>query len=69
MWEIRGDSENYKDCLLWVAGNTKEEAEKILEKILANPDKYQKEKLEQYTNIRVAEEKNPWYLDSKNFRD
>lgn len=75
MWEIVGDiTDKYSEkkhtgCLLWVGGSTKEEAEETLAKIKANPDKYQKGKLEEYDNIRVQEEKDPWYLDPRNFRD
>lgn len=75
MWEIVGDAKEewqgkkYTGCLLWVGGSTKEEAEETLAKIKANPDKYQKGKLEEYENIRAQEEKKPWYLDSRNFRD
>lgn len=75
MWEIVGDTKEeyqgkkYTGCLLWVGGSTKEEAEETLAKIKVNPDKYQKKKLEKYENVRVQEDKEPWYLDSKNFRD
>ena len=72
MWEKVGDAEvcgKIKTCMIWVAGNTKEEAEAKLKSILANPDKYQKQKLAEHTNVRVQEDKKPWYFDSKNFRD
>ena len=62
MWEIRGDSGNYKDCLIYVAGNTQEEAEKLLERMLSNPTEEESKRLAEHTNIRVAEEKKPWYL-------
>lgn len=75
MWNIVGDAKEewqgkkHTGCLLWVAGGTKEEAEATLAKIKSNPDKYQKKDLEKYENIRVEEDKDPWYLDSRNFRD
>lgn len=75
MWEIVGDSKKvwqgkkYTGCLLWVGGSTKEEAEAELKRRLANLSDYEKKRLEEYENIRVQEDKNPWYLDSRNFRD
>lgn len=71
MWNIVGDTKDgkYKGCMIWVAGNTKEQAEETLARIKANPDKYEKQRLEEHENIRVEEDKDPWYLDSRNFRD
>ena len=75
MWNIVGDAKEewqgkkHTGCLLWVAGGTKEEAEATLARIKSNPDKYGREDLEKYENIRVEEDKDPWYLDSRNFRD
>lgn len=72
MWEIVGDAEicgKIKTCMIWVAGNTKEEAEEKLKSILANPTEYERERLAEHTNVRVENSKEPWYLDSGNFRD
>ena len=71
MWEIVGDTKDgkHKGSMIWVAGNSKEQAEETLARIKANPDKYEKQRLEEHENIRVEKDKDPWYLDSRNFRD
>ena len=68
MWEIVGDYDicgKEKTYLIFVGGNTKEEAEACLNKLLSNPIKYKYEniKLSEARNVRVREDKTPWYLE------
>ena len=68
MWEIVGDYNicgKEKTCLIFVGGNTKEEAEACLNKLLSDPVKYKYEnsKLAEARNVRVHEDKAPWYME------
>jgi predicted component of viral defense system (DUF524 family) len=68
MWKIVGDYDIYgevKTCLIFVGGNTKEEAEATLNKYLSNPTKYkyEYERLHEARNVRVQEDKEPWYME------
>ena len=72
MWEIVGDAEvcgKIKTCMIWVAGSTKEEAEETLKRKLASTNEHDIKRLAEHTNVRAQEDKEPWYLDSRNFRD
>ena len=63
---IVGDTKNYGTCLMRVLkGYTKEQAEKYLAELLANPDESFKKDLKTHKNPRIqaTEEKEQWWND------
>lgn len=60
---IIGDTEKYKDCLVYTCGKNKEHAEKVLAEILANPTA--DDTLARHSNFRIkeVEEKDQWWND------
>ena len=65
---IKGDTERYEDCLVLVCGNTKEGAERVLNRLLNNPTDNDKRLIKDHKNLRIAEvdDKDCWwngYLD------
>jgi hypothetical protein len=60
---IEGDTDKYKDCLVFVCGSSKENAEKALHRILYNPTDNDKRLIEGYQNLRIAEvdDKDCWW--------
>lgn len=61
---IVGDTEKYKDCLIYVCG-TKENAEKTLEQIVSNPSDIDLKLMKGHTNLRIKEVpiEKCWWLD------
>lgn len=51
---IVGDTEKYKDCLIYVCG-TKQNAENVLEQMLNNPTDNDLKVMKGHTNLRVKE--------------
>jgi hypothetical protein len=52
---IVGDTKNYKDCLIYRCGNNRENAEKVLNRVLNNPNNDDKFASKGYFNIRLKE--------------
>lgn len=52
---IIGDTEKYEGCLVCVAGDTQEKAEKELERMKNNPTEKDKRLIEGHTNLRIKE--------------
>ena len=50
---IVGDTDNYKDCLIYTCGVNKETAEKCLQRMLNNPDEQDSKILKTHSNIRI----------------
>lgn len=51
---VVGDSDRYKECLIYIC-TTKESAEKILQRILTNPNDNDKFVTKGLSNLRIAE--------------
>lgn len=64
---IVGDTENHKDCLIYRCGNNREDAEKILERLLNNPNNDDKFVSKGHFNIRLKEIDNSecWWNDTR----
>lgn len=62
---IVGDTEKYGTCLIYTCGTNKEHAEKVLERMLNNPDAEDKRVMETHSNIRINDvaEKDQWWND------
>lgn len=62
---IVGDTERYKDCLVYTCGKNRANAEKVLDRLLHNPAKYESHIVETHTNFRIEEvvEKDQWWND------
>lgn len=62
---IIGDTAEYEGCLVYVIKGTKEDAEKVLDRMLNNPDEYDLKKLEKHTNLRIkaVEKEDQWWND------
>lgn len=60
---IVGDTKKYKDCLVYTCGESRENAERVLAEILANPKA--DAMLSRHTNFRIeeVEEKDQWWND------
>lgn len=54
---IVGDTKEFKGCLIYTCGASKEHAEEVLHRMLNNPNEQDKKELEEHTNVRIAEEK------------
>lgn len=52
---IKGDTERYQDCLLLVCGNSKKNAEKVLNRLLTNPTDNDKRLIKDHKNLRIEE--------------
>lgn len=52
---IEGDTERFEGCLICVAGNTKEYAEKLLNRMLTNPTENDKRLMNGHRNLRIKE--------------
>lgn len=63
---IVGDTNTYKECLVRSCGRSYENAVKTLDRMLHNPDKYDKYDVERHTNLRIKEVKDEtcWWNDS-----
>ena len=51
---IIGDMGAYKNCLLYICGTDKEEAESVLNRMLTNPTENDKRVCKEATNLRVV---------------
>lgn len=60
---IVGDTKEFKGCLIYTCGTSKEHAEEVLNKMLTNPSEQDKKVLEEHSNVRIAEEEseNCWW--------
>lgn len=63
---IVGDTDRYIDCLVCVAGNTYEDAEHVLDRMLNNPTENDKRLMVGHTNFRIefVENRNCWWNDN-----
>ena len=63
---IKGDSKEYKDCLICVCGTSREVAEEHLDKMLSNPSENDKRLMEGMSNFRIeeVEEKDCWWRNA-----
>ena len=52
---IVGDTERFDDCLICVAGKTKESAEETLNRMLTNPTENDKRLMDGHRNLRIKE--------------
>lgn len=50
---IVGDTERYKECLVFTCGKNKEHAESVLHKILTNPSKEEAFVIRNMKNLKV----------------
>lgn len=60
---IKGDTKEFKNCLVCVAGKTYEDAEGVLKRMLNNPTENDKRLMTGHTNFRIkfVEEKDYWW--------
>ena len=52
---IVGDTKEYKDCLIYVCGYSIEHTEKVLNRMLNNPTKYDEKAMTGLTNLKIKE--------------
>lgn len=52
---IVGDTEDYKDCLIYRCGTNKAQAENLLHRVLTNPNDNDKFVMKGHTNIHLEE--------------
>lgn len=52
---IVGDTKNHKDCLIYRCGNNQEYAERVLDRLLNNPNDNDKFASKGHFNIRLKE--------------
>ena len=64
-YTIVGDTKEYGTCLIYVCGHDKSNAEKVLNRMLTDPDKEDKRVMKTHTNIRIKEQKSEdcWWND------
>lgn len=62
---IVGDTEKYKDCLVYTVGKDRDHAEKVLQRMFTNPGPDDLEVLKDHTNLRIKEVKSSecWWND------
>ena len=62
---IIGDTDKYKDCLVYVCGESRENAERVLNRMLTDPTKDDLANLAKHNNLRVeeVESKDCWWND------
>lgn len=60
---IVGDTEKFKDCLVYVCGKSIDHANNVLNKMLTNPDDNDKKVMKGLSNFRVIEvlEEDCWW--------
>lgn len=51
---IKGDTERFKDCLVFVCGSSEERANEILNRMLTNPNDNDKRLIKGHSNLRVT---------------
>ena len=52
---IVGNTERFDDCLICVAGKSKESAEEVLNRMLTNPTENDKKLMDGHRNLRIKE--------------
>ncbi len=64
---IVGDTKEYKNCLIYVCGKSRENAEKILKGILNNPTENDKLVTKRHTDLRIEEieDSECWWNDTR----
>ena len=64
-YTIVGDTEKYGTCLIYACGTNREHTEKVLDRMLNNPDANDVLVMKGHTNIRIneVEEKKAWWND------
>ena len=60
---IVGDTEEYKSCLIRICGESEEEANEVLNRMLTNPTEQDKEDLKKHTNVRIELAIDGWWHD------
>jgi hypothetical protein len=62
---IVGDTDKYKDCLIYTCGKSLEHARNVLDQMLNNPDENDLKSMEGHYNIRIKEvqSKDGWWND------
>lgn len=60
---IKGDTKEFKDCLIYITGKTYENPEKILDRMLNNPTENDKRLIKGHENFRIGfvKEKDCWW--------
>lgn len=63
---IVGDAGQYKECLIYTCGTSREKAEATLERMLSDPTEIDKRVMEGHHNLRVkeVEKENCWWEDA-----
>lgn len=64
---IVGDTKNHNDCLIYRCGNNREYAERVLDRMLNNPNDNDKFASKGHFNIRLKEVDNSecWWNDTR----
>jgi hypothetical protein len=64
---IVGDTKNHKDCLIYRCGNSREDAEKVFDRLLNNPNNNDKFVSKGHFNIRIEETNSSdcWWNDMR----
>ena len=64
---IVGDTKNHKDCLIYRCGNNQEYAERVLDRLLNNPNDDDKFASKGHFNIRLKEVNSSecWWNDTR----
>lgn len=64
---IVGDTKNHKDCLIYRGGNSREDVERVLDRVLNNPNDYDKFVSKGHFNIRIEEVDSSecWWNDAR----
>ena len=64
-YTIIGDTKKYGPCLIYACGKKRETAERVLDRMLNNPNAADIIVMEGHTNIRIneIEEKQAWWND------
>ena len=62
---IAGDTDRYEECLIYICGSSRENAEKILNRMLTNPNDNDKFVMQGHRNLRVIEieGRDTWWND------
>ena len=60
---IIGDTEKYKDCLVYLCGTSLQHAQSVLHRMLNNPTEEDKNVMTRHKNLRIKEvvEKDCWW--------
>lgn len=68
---IVGDTAEYKECLVYTCGKSKERAKEVLSRMLTNPDENDKLVMRGMFNfkIKTVEDEDCWWNDSVLMRE